>query len=294
MEIKFVQQQDIDRLKWDSCVHYATNGNVFGYKWFLDAVAKDWDGLVENDYESVFPLTWTDGLFNSKQLHQPILIRELGVYSVNALSPARIKAFLDAIPPHYKKIKMQLNEQNRLTDYDKFKWQSKKNYQLLLKEPYETLRQSYDARLIEQLKIADDARLFPNSNLKPEKLAAFYKAHGAYDRWKEQKFHALQRIMYNAMHRGIGFFTGIQNKAGELLAVNFFISSHSKLLSLLPLASKAGKAVHALSYLMDMVIRTNAGRSIIMDFNDEQDIWKYFGALPNDYYQINKGNLLGI
>ena len=56
MEIRFVKKEDIDKIKWNSCVHYAINGNIFGYMWFLDSVSKEWDALVEGDYESVLPL----------------------------------------------------------------------------------------------------------------------------------------------------------------------------------------------------------------------------------------------
>ena len=79
MNIQYLKSADIDKVKWNSCVHYANNGNIFGYMWFLDFVAKDWDALVEGDYESVFPLVWREGLFGRKELYQPSLMREMGI-----------------------------------------------------------------------------------------------------------------------------------------------------------------------------------------------------------------------
>ncbi len=66
MNIRFVPQEDIDKTKWNSCVHYAINGNIFGYMWYLNNVAKKWDALVEEDYESVFPLIWRYKYLNIK------------------------------------------------------------------------------------------------------------------------------------------------------------------------------------------------------------------------------------
>ena len=93
MEIRFIEGKDIDKVKWNSCIHYATNGNIFAYKWFLDYVAKDWHALVEGDYESVFPLVWKKGLLGKDELYQPSLMRELGIYSINVLSRARVQRF---------------------------------------------------------------------------------------------------------------------------------------------------------------------------------------------------------
>ena len=50
MDIRLVPQEEIDKTKWNSCVHYAANGKIFGYKWYLDNVAIDWVGLVVLDY----------------------------------------------------------------------------------------------------------------------------------------------------------------------------------------------------------------------------------------------------
>ena len=57
MEVRFVEHKDIDRPRWDGCVHYANNSLVYAYSWYLDNVSgEEWDALVEGDYESVMPL----------------------------------------------------------------------------------------------------------------------------------------------------------------------------------------------------------------------------------------------
>ncbi len=50
MDVRFVPREEIDKVKWNSCVHYANNGNIFGYVWYLDQVAREWDALIEGDY----------------------------------------------------------------------------------------------------------------------------------------------------------------------------------------------------------------------------------------------------
>lgn len=69
MEIKFVFREEIDKVKWNSCVYYVINGNIFGYMWYLDYIVKDWDVLVEGDYELVFFLVWWFGCIFGKELY---------------------------------------------------------------------------------------------------------------------------------------------------------------------------------------------------------------------------------
>ncbi|MEM8525854.1 MAG: hypothetical protein AAGG68_14530 [Bacteroidota bacterium] len=287
MNIRFVQQEDIDRLKWDSCIHYASNGSVVGYKWFLNNVTKDWDALVEGDYESVFPLTWSKDALGRSVLRQPVLIRELGIFSVHILSPKRIAAFLEAIPEEYQSVQIALNERNTFeTDAD-LQWNSRSNHQLLLTDGYTAICNNYRGELKGNLEAQQDY-LIPISNIKPERLADFFRQHSKDKKQLEEKFHAVQRIMYNAMHRGIGFTTGITDLKGDLLAANFFIYSHGKVLSFLPVETSSGAKVGALNMLFDLFIRSHAGRPLILDFNTAQTYPQLFGAQENQYYQIGK------
>ncbi|MEM0992991.1 MAG: hypothetical protein AAF847_07370 [Bacteroidota bacterium] len=287
MDIRFVAQEDIDRLRWDSCVHYATNGNVFAYSWFLNNVTKDWDALVEGEYESVFPLTWQlDGL-KRPILRSPILARELGIYSVHMLSPKRMNAFLANIPAEYKSIQINLNERNTFKTDDRYQWVAQKNYQLLLTDVYEVLQHKYEPSLQRTL-IQQQDSLIPISNIKPERLADFYRQHGKDRHRIEEKFHAIQRITYNALHRGTGFATGITDLEGNLLAANFFIYSHGKVLSLLPTESPTGKREYALATLFDRFLQTHAGRPLILDFNTDETYAKDLGAKQNVYYELGK------
>ena len=109
MDLLLVKKEDIDKTKWNSCVHYATNGNVFGYKWYLDSVSKEWDALIEGDYESVLPLFHTT---SNPTSYRQSLIKESGIYSIHLLSQKRIENFIEAVPAAYKNIDIQFKNGN--------------------------------------------------------------------------------------------------------------------------------------------------------------------------------------
>lgn len=290
MEIRFVLREEIDKTKWNSCVHYAGNGNIFGYMWYLDHVAKDWDALVEGDYESVFPLVWKQGRFGGRNLVQPPWMRELGIYSIHVLSKQRIRAFVEAIPDAYGSIRLHLNEQNFLPEAKGYRLEPQTNYQLLLSPSYEELAGAYGKEFFLQLAKAEKAGLLPVSNVKPEQVADFYRMHGAPDRDRDTRAHALLRIMYNALHRGWGFAAGVAGAGGDLLAVNFYLYSHGKVVSLVPVASRKGKENGALEYLFNTLLQSHAGRPLLLDLNSDGlgGLAEEMGAKPNTYFVLEK------
>ena len=297
MDIRYLKRAEIDKVKWNSCVHYANNGNIFGYMWYLDFIAKDWDALVEGDYESVFPLVWREGFFGRKELYQPSLMREMGIYSIHLLSEARIKAFLQAIPSEFKNIDIVVNEQNPPPGESSFQVVEKNNHQLYLGRPYEEMFDGFSTELASELQRAEDSGLVLTSSLKPETVAGFYRRHTPKRRNLESDYHALQRIMYNVLHRGWGFASGAMDSEQNLYAANFFIYSHGKVLSLAPVESPEGAQIGALPYLFNALIRSHAGRPLVLDFNTqgENELVEKFGAQPNAFYRLKRDKrILGL
>ncbi len=288
MQIHHIKAEEIDKTKWNSCVHYASNGNVFGYMWFLNNVAKDWDALVEGDYQSALPLIWQPKMLNTKALYLPQLIRSTGIYSVNMLSQKRINAFLNAIPPEYQNIEISLNDGIIPSPNLDFAQNKQTNYTLFLNKDYDSLQLNYSKETKELIHKAENIPLISNSNVKPEVLADFYKKHTKDKKGVEEKFHALQRIMYNVMHRGLGFASTVQDEKGSILAADFFIFSHGKMMSLIGTVSPEGISSGAHLLLIDRIIQTNARRPVILDFNNNEKWIEGFGAKAIPYFHISR------
>jgi len=288
MKIHFLRNEEIDQTKWNSCVHYANNGNIFGYMWYLNNVSKNWDGLIEDDYESVLPLIWQPKILKTKIIYQPVLVRSSGIYSVNMLSKQRVDKFLNAIPKEYQQIELSLNEGIKPSDELDFEKNKNGTFQLLLNQDYPSIANNYDEDVKTLLQKAEALNLVSASSLKPEILADFYKKHTTDKINVEEKFHALQRIMYNAMHRGLGFATGVFDKESNLLAADFFIFSHGKLMSLIGVTSAQGRTLNAHILLVDRIIQTNARRPIILDFNSNEKWFEGFGAKEIPYFSIRR------
>ncbi len=298
MKIRYVKSKDIDRLKWDSCVHYSGNGVNYAYSWYLNNVCEEWDGLVEGDYESVFPLVWNDRLAGYKRLFQPQFCQQLGIFSIHILSEKRIAAFLNAIPAHFKYIDIYLNVRNRPGKHTMFEVHERPNYQLSLRDDYDTIYKRYSTNLKRNLKKAGQHELTFTTSVKPEKLVEMFRLNQGekIPELSDRSYHTLHRIIYNALHRGLGFISGIQSKDGELLAGAFFLTGHGKIINLLPSSTQKGRACNAMHILIDVLIRSNAGRPVILDFEGSAipsiaRFYKGFGAENVPYYNIKRNNL---
>ncbi|MEM6318382.1 MAG: hypothetical protein AAF960_11975 [Bacteroidota bacterium] len=283
MKVNLLSREEIDKSKWNSCVHFANNGNVFGYKWYLDAITKDWEGLVEEGYGSVFPLIWKKNWWGSKKIYQPELMLEGGIYSENILSAPRIRSFIEAIPKKYKSFNIHISNQAKVPSDLGLKLDKKTRRQLILNQSYEGLSDNFTEQFKSQLVKAQANQLQPASNLKPERVVDFYKAHAA--DYKKDHYFAYLRIMYNAMHRGWGFANGINNRNGDLLAVVFFIYSHGKILILLPVNSLEGQQKGAMELLLSMILQTHANKPVVLDFNGFADIG--LGSQEQVFYQVS-------
>ncbi len=144
MDIRFVPQDQIDKQLYNSCVHFATNGSLYGYDWYLNATAKEWDLLVEGDnYVTAMPLPKRKNWWGRTYLTQPGLIPDLAVYSVKPLSPKRIQSFWDAIPEEFRGGSLTVEPASVPKDPGRFDVVQASGDALFLNKPYEEITDDF-------------------------------------------------------------------------------------------------------------------------------------------------------
>ncbi|MCP9234831.1 hypothetical protein [Lewinella sp. JB7] len=263
MDIRFIPQAELDKQLYNSCVHFATNGSLYGYDWYLNATAKEWDLLVEGDnYVSAMPLPRTRNWLGRTYLTQPELVPDLAVYSVKPLSPKRIQAFWDAIPQEYRGGELTVEPASVPKESGRFTVTTAVGGAIFLDRPYEEITDDFPPAYYERLARAERADLLPVPSLKPEALADFWLAVHGKSVDNEWKYHAMQRIMYQILHRSWGNAAGIQTRDGKLLAVSFNVYSHNRVFPLFRAESQAGADAGAMTLLDDTLLRSHANRSL--------------------------------
>jgi len=282
MEVRFVPFDEIDVTRWNSCIHFAINGNVFGYHWFLTNVNREFDALVEGNYESVMPLLSRTSRWNYPELYHPMGLGRLGIFSVHVLSPPRIQKFIDSIPDTYLGRQISFNEYNnaiisQMASTSKSNW-----YHLDLSKPYEIIQNAYHSEIRDEIEKSRDENWMPHSNIKPEQLVHFFA-----DQDPNTDTHMWMRIHYNLMHRGTAFPTVYRNSDGEIGAAALFCY-YNGFFTLLNYQALPEYKRSLFNLMSDDLIRLHAERPLRFDFNifGEKYEVENLGAIRKAVYQL--------
>lgn len=242
MNIRIVKREDIDKVKWNSCVHYAEKGNPFGYLWFLDNISKDWFGIVEDDYLSVMPVFIEPKFWKRKLFATPNLLPFFQLYSVNVLSERRIGAFLKLAIEHSNGLRLS-NVLVGLQYPEKLglKQNNRKSTMLKLGQSYTNILNRFSKEM-QDLEHDINLDKYTLSSIKIEDLADFMaKTH----RLSEKDKFTLMRLFYNAQQRQLGQVFALKDTDGKILAADFVFLSHGRMIPFLPSSAAKGLKIGA-------------------------------------------------
>src|SRR5258706_9036440 len=223
--IVYLQNKNIDRIKWDKCIDTATNGLIYGYSFYLDTMAKHWDALVMNDYEAVMPVTWNKK-YAIYYLYQPFICAALGVFGKN-VSAEMLSLFLDKIPKQFKYWDIYLNTTRLLPDRQ-FTISTRINYTLNLNQPYSVLYNNFRGsyKQIIKKRAANGLVIKQNINVK-EIISIAQQTLKTISNVKVEdlrKFEQLYKLLFEKT-KAINYGVYLKNK---LLASGIFFFSHNR------------------------------------------------------------------
>ncbi len=294
MSIRFVPYRQIDKIKWDDCITHAANGLIYGYSFYLDEMAKQWDALVWNDYEAVMPLTW-NSKYGIRYLYQPAFTPCLGVFG-NTITPGLVNDFLDAVPSSFRFWEISLNQRNA-PKVKGISIQQRVNYVLDLSSPYEELFKGFRENNRRNIKKSEQ---FGNTvqkgipageiiQLAKEQMTGLTNLRDADWQHFEQLYHYLSEENKTETY-------GVTGKNGQLLASCIFFFSHGRAYYILVGNHPNGKTLGASHALLNAFIKDHAGQALLLDF-EGSDIsqlaffYSGFGAVTESYPAIRLNRL---
>jgi hypothetical protein len=287
--IRYITREEIDTPKWDHCINNAGNGLIYGYSFYLDHMAKQWDALVLNDYEAVMPLTWNKK-YGIDYLYQPFLTAQLGVFGKN-ISPELLETFLNAIPAKFKYWDFYLNRKNVFL-LKNFHLYERYNYVLDLNRPYEEIYKDYRENIIRNIKRAEQTGCRPGKDFDEEKVIglAIQQMKNYTNESKENvaRFRSLYKLLHDKQQ---AITYGIFSRQDDLLASCIFFFSHNRAYYILVGNHPNGRTVGASHALIDAFIKDHAGKNIVLDF-EGSDIrslaffYSSFGAMEEKFAGI--------
>lgn len=294
MAISYLTYQHINKIKWDTCIDNASNGLIYGYSFYLDCMAKNWDALVLNDYEAVMPLTWNKK-YGIHYLYQPPFTACLGVFG-NNLHAETVNEFLNAIPSKFSYWDIYFNHGNyfKLSDFNLYE---RMNYVLPLNESYEHLYSNYRENIQRNIKKAGQFGLTINKNIPISEVVALAKEQTReFASQPAETFTNFESLFALLYQKEKATTYGVHNKEDQLIASAAFFFSHHRAYYIMVGNHPDGKTLSASHTLIDAFIKDHAGQNIIFDF-EGSDIpslaffYSSFGAKEEKYSAVKLNRL---
>ena len=289
--IVYLQQDEIDKAKWDACIRKAFNGNIYALSWYLDIVHKGWEALVEDEYVRVMPLTGNTK-YGIHYLFQPFFAQQLGIFSTKILDNDIMNAFVAAIPERLRFVQVNLNIHNQLHS-NKYRLVSKKNYLLDLIPSYPALSAHYASNTKRNLKKSLASHLTLVKGLEPVLLTQMFRQNKGREirHWHEEHYQRLHQLMYKAIFKGFGQIYGVYTGRNELCAGAFFLKDHQHLVFLFSAVTPEARQNAAMTFLLDTIIKTYAGTALVLDFEGSEDanlarFYRGFGSKEVTYLHL--------
>ena len=285
----------MDQTKWDQCIENSLNGLPYAYFRYLNIASdENWDALVLDDYEAVFPLPFKNRVV-FKQIYQPFFVQQLGLFFTKPDQENQLHYFINAIPSHFRKINLHLNTKNpALESFLKVK--HKVTHHIDLNKTYTELAQQYSTNTKRNLKKAASSNLKIVQNIMPAELIYYRKKYLGKEfrgTQSDSDQNRLQKLMEMLLSINKGYITGVSDENNELLSLAFFIKSNGHLIFLSAVSSDIGKEKQAMTFLIDHNLRTYAGTDLIFDFEGSMipglaRYYKGFGGIEKEFPIVYK------
>jgi hypothetical protein len=294
--IQYLSHNQIDKVKWDQCIASACNSMVYAYSWYLDIVCPQWEALITADYKAVMPLT-IRSKGNIKYLYPPFFTQQLGVFS-SQLPNGICDDFLAGIPTNIKFIDIYLNEQNEVNE-KAFKTEIRNTQFIDLSVGYDAIYQKYTANLKRYLRKCDgEYRLKISNEISAEQVVEMLEqtqSHKIKDLNFEDYKNLLQLIKL-VTEKKLAQNMGVYCNQDNLCASATFITNSNRLLYFKCSSTENGRSFRAMHYLLDSIIKTYAGKDMILDFNGSNIssvamFNKSFGAVDANYIHLKQNRL---
>ena len=298
--IRYLTNNQIDKQRWDDCIAQSSDGLVYVWSWYLDVVHPNWEALVEDDYETVMPLTGNKK-FGINYLFQPFFTQKFGVFGKNEVSEEKIEQFLEAIPGKFKFAEIKCATLRVSRDSKGIKGCAISNHcniELSLNQDYSVLASNFHSNTKRNLAKANKDGLTIVENAEPSAIIELFRKNRGKEikKWDNNEYERLLSLVETAQNHEKCIVLGAQSYDNHLVAGAFFMISHKKIVFLFSGSDESNKENHGLTFLLDYVIEKYSGTDKILDFegSDNEGLARFYKGFGGEekYYQELKFNKL--
>ncbi len=292
--IVFHNNNEIDREQWDNCIRNSPGVKPYGYSWFLDIMAPGWQALVDDDYDSVFPVPGFRR-FGIQYIATPIFLQQLGVFSPDKPADASLAEFLEFLPDFYRLIDLCVGQRNHI---EGFKITERSNYELDLSKPYENLRENFTPHCKRNIETASRKNHELVTDITPDELIdIFIMNKGKEIRGiKLRDYHRLKSLMNFCIKNKKGRIIGVRATKKRILYGVFIVETHGNKTMLFVVNTPQSREKRIGYYVVDELIKSHSSTRTILDFAGSSipsiaSFMESFGAIKVPFYRLYRNRL---
>jgi hypothetical protein len=293
INIKYLRNHEINKALWDQCINKADNGLIYAYSFYLDAMASNWDALILNDYEAVFPLPYRTK-WGLTYLFQPFAVAQLGLFG-KGIEANILQLFLQNIPSTFKYWTLNLNAKNVFPN-NAFPITMRRNYVLQLNHSYEKLYNVFSENIKRNIKKAHKHGCYVKLDIPIADVITLTKTYTPGVKRHLSELQDFNNLFNLLKEKGQAITLGTFTSDHKLVASCVFFLSTTRAYYILVGNHPDGRSLGASHLLINSFIEQFANQPILLDF-EGSDIpglalfYQGFGATEETYPYVKINNL---
>jgi hypothetical protein len=292
--IVYLKNHEIDREQWDNCIKASTSSKPYAFSWYLDIMAPGWEALVDDEYDSVFPLPGFRR-YGIQYITTPIFLQQLGAFSPDNPLDSVIYEFIDYMPEFYRFVDLCVGQK---INYKGYKITERANFELNLSKPSEIIRDSYSNNCRRNIEQASKKNIEFVTDITPDEIIELFmrnkgrEIHGI----KMRDYQRLKNLMDFCLRNKKGRIAGVRAQQKRLIFGVFYIELPGSITILFTVNTEESKSKRIGYLMVDELIRKYSGSKKILDFAGSSipsvaSFMESFGAVNNPYFRIYRNNL---
>lgn len=286
MNIKQLNNNQIDKKRWDERIGGSSFPAVYALSWYLDVVSPNWQALVTEEYEHIFPLTVKQKLKTLKYIGIPNFCQQLGLFSKSKIDEKVLNSFLSSIPSGYVRKDIHLNHSNPGINGSK----QKDNF-ILAPSAITNFSVNYSNQTNRNLKKAKSKQLTIIEGVEAEGLIYMFKEYKGKSIEKVD-YSVLKQLCVVCASKSILHTFGVYQEK-ELVSGALFFEYNQRWYMVLLASSEKGKELLASTFLIHAVLEKTGSQGITLDFEGSNipslaRFYKGFGGVNEGYQLFSK------
>lgn len=291
--IIYLKHNEIDKEQWDNCIKESPGARPYAFSWYLDIMSPGWEALIDDDYDSVFPIPFSKR-FGIQYAATPAFLQQLGAFSPDKPQQKAINEFIDYMPDSYRFI--DLNVGQRISN-DRFRITMKANYELNLSRSYEKLRNGFTNHCRRNIDKASKKKPEIINDISPEELISLFQNNRGHEirGIKPRDYQKLNSLMRFCIMNRKGRILGVRKSKRVIYGI-FLVEIKGSKTMLFVVNTPESRERRLGYYIVNELIKESAGTRTVLDFAGSSipsiaSFMESFGSINVPFYRIYRNRL---